>query len=1635
MFLWIRVVDTPGMTLPFAGLFLRREVTMRYILVLLAAALLTFASCGGGHVIVNDPDVVSVGPLGLSESRILAEYSDGGLRISFPFINAGDASATVVTTVTVRGLAGDFSTVGTASTRIPADGGTVQVDVEAPEGIFEPSARALFVIEYRFDTSFGRLNGARSLFDAFGVPELVVLAPEEVEVGTETVVKAFLRNSVSGSPLPGRTVQVSLTGQGEPQVFSGLTDDVGTASIRVRADEPGDLTLAASVEAASGDNGASLQRSMKCVRTMKILVTTDKPMYQPGQKMLVRALALTRPRLIPASGEQVAIEIFDGKGNKVFRSVRESGEFVVVDAEFQLATQINMGTYLIKVTIGDTVSEKAVTVGRYNLPKFRVTGDFDRDWYLVGQTIRGTVDADYFFGKPVAGGTVAVAGSAWDVEFSTFASANGVTSAEGIFPFELKLPDYLVGQDLEQGKAVVRITVIVTDTAGQQVQKEFGLTVAGAPLLVSVIPESGTPVAGVENRFHVFTESPDGTPVQADVTVTISDSDGGARDIELETDKSGMGHFQFAVPGNGLSVNVVATLGNGGKGYNEYVFKPGQSAGSLLVRTDRAIYRVGDTAVVTMISADRMDRVYLDVLRSGQIIYESALDLLDSTATAEIDLDQEMSGDVVFSAYYMGTDGTIVRDEKTVFVEKADSLNVQVTPDRETYGPGDDASVTLKVTDRHGDGVRSALGIQVVDEAVYALTEMKPGLLETYFDLEKAITEPRFEVHGVSFDVAGIVCDKPAEGDTEATERREQKATAAFAAMGDSGTTTTDSSTAAMATTARNAIAPYYRQAVDELLEALRIQFESSDADEAEITAYVTGELVYTDFFGNPWTFEAVDSYQIKATTMGTDEKAGTPDDWFTTFYTYEIAWGRYEWDNGVGGWADTATAADSGVPTEEGGQGGDEPRLRSYFPETLVWNPLVVTDAQGVATIDFTMADSITQWRMTSLAHSMGGLLGSSTDGLVVFKDFFVDLDLPVTLTRGDTVEFPIAVYNYLQTPQTVSLSVETGDWAELGSGATISVDLGPNEVKGVGVVLTARKVGWHPVTVTALSSGSDDAVRRLVQVVPDGTEVRESISGRLEGPVTKSFEFPETAIEGTPSILVKVYPGVMSQVVEGLDAILQMPSGCFEQTTATLWPDALVLKYVQESGSITPEIELKAREYVNLGYQRLLTYECTGGGFTWFGDPNPANVILTALGVLEFADIAAVHEIDQTLIPRTVAWLKARQAGDGSWHETQGSEFATVQYDDLMTTCLVTWALGQTGTAPSNAISYIASNVNGDTSTYALSLCAAAMTVAAPANPATSAMLDDLLARVEDDGKLAWWSSGADSSEYYYGQEEPGTGNIEVTAMAVLALMKASRDPVVAAMAIDWMASKKDSFGNWGTTHATIQALRAFVASLSAAGSDAVGTILVSLNGVDADPVAVTAENNDVFFQFELEGVNPAAPNEVSVGFAGEGTLMYSIVQSWWMPGGFVVDPGVEGPLTIDVAYEKSNLQVDGVVGATATVKNVSTARLSMVMIDLGLPPGFDFMPDGTGNEAEGVKTLVDAISDGLVSRYETTARQILVYVPEMAPGQTLEFGWGLKARYPLTVACPKSGAYLYYDEAGSLITSPCEDFVVTE
>src|SRR5438093_834179 len=107
-------------------------------------------------------------------------------------------------------------------------------------------------------------------------------------------------------------------------------------------------------------------------------------------------------------------------------------------------------------------------------------------------------------------------------------------------------------------------------------------------------------------------------------------------------------------------------------------------------------------------------------------------------------------------------------------------------------------------------------------------------------------------------------------------------------------------------------------------------------------------------------------------------------------------------------------------------------------------------------------------------------------------------------------------------------------------------------------------------------------------------------------------------------------------------------MPNGCFEQTSSSTYPDVPVLDYLESSKKITPEIRVKAEQYISLGYQRLVTFEVPGGGYSWFGDA-PANKILTAFGLMEFSDMSRVHEVDPRIIARTQSWLAAQQWADG--------------------------------------------------------------------------------------------------------------------------------------------------------------------------------------------------------------------------------------------------------------------------------------------------------------------------------------------------------------------------------------------------
>src|SRR5581483_4425728 len=121
----------------------------------------------------------------------------------------------------------------------------------------------------------------------------------------------------------------------------------------------------------------------------------------------------------------------------------------------------------------------------------------------------------------------------------------------------------------------------------------------------------------------------------------------------------------------------------------------------------------------------------------------------------------------------------------------------------------------------------------------------------------------------------------------------------------------------------------------------------------------------------------------------------------------------------------------------------------------------------------------------------TLGGKLGGGVGSVRVFQEFFIDVDFPATLTRGDSVSFPVTVYNYLTQPQTVHLALDPASWYTAQGTATQDVALQPGQVTSVRFPVRVTAAGRQTLTVRGTGGQRSDAVARSVLVVPDGKPV----------------------------------------------------------------------------------------------------------------------------------------------------------------------------------------------------------------------------------------------------------------------------------------------------------------------------------------------------------------------------------------------------------------------------------------------------------------------------------------------------------------------------------------------------------------
>ncbi|MDW8224042.1 MAG: MG2 domain-containing protein [Gemmatales bacterium] len=1158
----------------------------------------------------------------------------------------------------------------------------------------------------------------------------------------------------------------------------GRTDGKGAATVAVQVPDlpPGQYKVEIHTRSQLGEE--KLEQTVSIKSDTKILLVSDKPLYQPGQVIHLRALVLRQFDLKPVADSDILFEIQDPKGNKVFKRTVKTSEYGIASVDFQLADEVNMGDYQIRAVLGQHESKKTVTVKKYVLPKFKVELTTDKKFYLPKETVKAELQCDYFFGKPVAGATVKVSASTFDVEFKEFARWEGKTDTNGHAKFEIKLPDYFVGQPLQKGDALVKFDVTVTDTADHSETITRTYPVSDQGIRVGLIPEGGRLVPEMENRIFMAAVYPDGSPAsECTLRIWLGQEKKGQPVATLTTNAAGLAEFTFVPqkenlrqafaaprfdgdflprevrpfrPGRGIGApqpdgveeQTIELLGGrtvpvhgprmvcdliaeaqdkqGSKAEAKAVVSCEPLGENVLLRLDKAIYRAGDSMLVDIRSSAGLPTVYLDIIKSGQLLLSQWLDVKEGKATHKLDIPPTLFGSLEVHAYQMLADGQIIRDSRVIYVQPREELKIHVEKQKEVFRPGEVTSIRFQVTDAQGRPVPSALGVIIVDEAVYALQEMQPGLEKIYFTLQEELLKPKVQIvrPGVPLDaivrqpidvmpadkqqiaqalLAPIRPKPPQRWEVNPAVERRDRLMEQVSALGqilwshvhsdpDFLVVDANGKVQFKPGTLKTAVQRFYGQVDKEILQKVltgpfgepitesnlselhpglkaenlasaftqmkmlqtywavvnfsqgrqgqlvkdgRWHFPENFLVEA-VTAQQIGtdpggqvrkptaqqqqqiERQLKDAWGRPIRLVRVERKQDNAqqpqfrehalVSAGPDGQFGTADD--IVLYRPDAADIAHVWwldakernawlamqqpgrelffrrnmmkdaarggpelllraDRGVAlpqaapglavpraGAAAVADAAHSaGVGGGPVAEGAAQPQIyvREYFPETLLWQPQLITDDKGVAHLPLQLADSITTWRLTASASSKGGLLGGTTAPIRVFQDFFVDLDLPRTLTQNDEIAFPVAIYNYLKEPQTVVLSLKPEDWFELtdGLGYERKIDLKPNEVTSVKFRIRAKKVGDLPLTVTARGTHMSDAMKRLIEVLPDGEKIEHAVTDRLVGEAIHQMEIPEGIVPDSAKILVKIYPGVMSQVLEGVEGLLRMPFG----------------------------------------------------------------------------------------------------------------------------------------------------------------------------------------------------------------------------------------------------------------------------------------------------------------------------------------------------------------------------------------------------------------------------------------------------------------------------------------------------------
>ena len=552
--------------------------------------------------------------------------------------------------------------------------------------------------------------------------------------------------------------------------------------------------------------------------------------------------------------------------------------------------------------------------------------------------------------------------------------------------------------------------------------------------------------------------------------------------------------------------------------------------------------------------------------------------------------------------------------------------------------------------------------------------------------------------------------------------------------------------------------------------------------------------------------------------------------------------------------------------PGSKGGGGGDaEMKARTEFKDTAYWNPAILTDESGTATVSFKLPDNLTTWQLLAIGHSRNHEYGAAVHEIIETKKTIVRPLHPRFAIEGDHINVGATVHNFTDETQDFTVTLDGTGFSHDGNAET-SIRIAPDEMEKVIfpiTVLPSTEISFH---FKAEATGGVDEITEKIPVYEFGTPQSVATSGYTEEGITESLYVPPANEARRGSVTAVISPTLASYLPKGLEYLARFPYGCAEQTVSSFLPN-IALKKLQNLGAFKIVDDKTLETNITAALEKLYNYQRADGGFGYWSDSQKSYPYLTAYIVYALTLTKdAGYSVDANVLVKANSYLQ-----DVLRSQNMEDQVA------LTTRAYILFVLSENGRGDLGLLNNLFEK-RRDLPVFARAYLA--MAYGNHKNAKT--ILQEIIDEVKIDARGAHFE---EKNEGYW-RFSMNTNN-RTTALVLQAMVRIMPDHDLTAKIVRHMLAVRE-MGHWDTTQSTVASLLALTEFLKSTGElDADYTATVKADGERISSHEFNAGNilskEEIIKSFEELGAE--GYTDISFEKEGAGRLYYDLSMDYFL------------------------------------------------------------------------------------------------------------------------------------------------------